>query len=147
MHGAMKLLVYQLRLSAQLEMADSGQQPTAGSEGDTLVNDIFDMMSDMKIKKIDIGSERLYFNKNYYMTWSACANLCRGCRRQCKMMTMQPRLKSLTVLPQQRPLATHMVKLKVNSRVESTVGPVQLPVFVLCERRQWQNVRLSSLLD
>jgi hypothetical protein len=44
-------------------MADSGQQSTAGSELDTLVNDIFDMMSDMKIRKIDIGSERLYLNK------------------------------------------------------------------------------------
>ncbi len=44
-------------------MADSGQQPTGGSEVDKLVNDIFDMMSDMKIRKIDIGSERLYFNK------------------------------------------------------------------------------------
>ncbi len=44
-------------------MADSGQQPTAGSEVDTLVDDIFDMMSEMKIRKIDIGFKRLYFNK------------------------------------------------------------------------------------
>jgi hypothetical protein len=48
-------------------MAESGQQPTAGSELDTLVNVIFDMMSNMKIRKIDRGfeseSERLYFNK------------------------------------------------------------------------------------
>ncbi len=42
-------------------MADSGQQPTAVSEVHTLVNDIFDIMSDMKIRKIDIGSERQYF--------------------------------------------------------------------------------------
>jgi hypothetical protein len=46
-----------------LEMADSGQQPTAGSEVDTLVHDIFDMMSNMKIRKIAIGSLELYFNK------------------------------------------------------------------------------------
>ena len=46
-----------------MEMADSGQQPTAGSEVDTLVNDIFDMISDMKIRKIAIGSLELYFNK------------------------------------------------------------------------------------
>jgi hypothetical protein len=46
-------------------MADSGQQPTAGSDSSdvhTLVNDVFDMMSDMKIRKIDIGSESRYFN-------------------------------------------------------------------------------------
>ncbi len=63
MHRAMKYLVYQLRLSASLEMADSGQQPTAGSEVETLVNDIFDMMSEMKIRKIAIGFLEMYFNK------------------------------------------------------------------------------------
>jgi hypothetical protein len=43
------------------------------------------------------------------------------------------------------------VKLKVNNRVESTVEPEQMPVltgvFVMCERIQGQNVRLSALLD
>ncbi len=108
----------------------------------SLVNDIFDMMSDMKIRKIDIGSERLYFNKLLRDEPSlplevSAAILCRCCRRQCKMTAMQPRLTSLTVRPRQLPLATHMVKLKmklkVNNRVESTVEPVQMPVFVLCE--------------
>ncbi len=44
-----------------MEMAVSGQQPTAVSKVHTMVNDIFDMMSDMKIRKIYIASERQYF--------------------------------------------------------------------------------------
>ena len=44
-------------------MADSGQQQTADAEVDTLVNDIFEMLIEMDVRKIDISSERLYFNK------------------------------------------------------------------------------------
>jgi hypothetical protein len=57
------------------------------------------------------------------------------------MPAMQPRLASVPVQPRhcrQRPLATDMVKMKMNNRAESTVEPVQLPqlpVFLLCERR------------
>ncbi len=74
-------------------MSDSGQQPTAGSEIHTMVNYIFDMMmSDMQIRKIDIGSLGQYFTILLHevaslqpeSVLSACANLCRSCRRQCK---------------------------------------------------------------
>jgi hypothetical protein len=43
-------------------MANSGQQPTASAEVDTLVNDIFEMLIDMKIKRIDHSSHKLYFD-------------------------------------------------------------------------------------
>ena len=44
-------------------MADSGQQQSADAEVDMLVNDIFEMLIEMDVRKIDISSERLYFNK------------------------------------------------------------------------------------
>ena len=37
-------------------MADSGQQQTADAEVDTLVDDIFEMLMEMDVKKIDISS-------------------------------------------------------------------------------------------
>ena len=46
-------MVYQLRLSASSEMAESGQQPTVDA---TLVNDIFEMLMEMDIRKIDTGA-------------------------------------------------------------------------------------------
>jgi hypothetical protein len=47
-------------------MADSGQQPTAGAEVDTLVDEIFEMQMDMEIKRIDHSSHKLYIL--YYWT-------------------------------------------------------------------------------
>ena len=44
-------------------MADSGQQQPADAEVDTLVNDIFEMLTEMNARKIDISCERQYFNK------------------------------------------------------------------------------------
>ena len=44
-------------------MADSGEQPTADAEVDTLVNEIFEMLMDMEISKINISSQRLYLDK------------------------------------------------------------------------------------
>ncbi len=67
-------------------MADSGQQPTACSELDTVVNDIFDMMSDMKIRKIYIGSERLYFNKLLRDKPSLPLEV--SAERMCKLMSL-----------------------------------------------------------
>ncbi len=121
----------------------------------------------MKTRKIDIGAERLYFSRllrdepslppevSAERLHSFMSLLQKSRRRQCKMTAMQPRLTSQTVRLRQRPLATHMVnlevKLKVNNRVKSEVEPEQMPVltgvFVLCERRQGQNVMLSALLD
>jgi hypothetical protein len=127
-------------------MADLGQQPTAVSEVLTLVNDIFDMISDMKIRKSTSALSDSIL-PHYYMKCppyhrkslqSACANVCHGCRRQCKMTAMQPRLTSQTVRLRQRPLATHMVKLKVklkvNNRVEATVenNRVESTVWSVC---------------
>ncbi len=45
-------------------MADSGQQPTASAEVDTLVNEIFEMLMDMEIKRIDHrdSSDKLCFD-------------------------------------------------------------------------------------
>ena len=43
-------------------MADSGEQPTADAEVDTLVNEIFEMLMDMEIKRIDHSSHKLYFD-------------------------------------------------------------------------------------
>jgi hypothetical protein len=43
-------------------MADSGQQPTASAEVDTLVNEIFEMLMDMEIKRIDHSSHKLCFD-------------------------------------------------------------------------------------
>ncbi len=39
-----------------------GQQPTASAEVDTLVNEIFEMLMDMEIKRIDHSSHKLYFD-------------------------------------------------------------------------------------
>jgi hypothetical protein len=46
-------------VTASLEMADSGQPPT---EVDTLVNEIFEMLMDVEIKRIDHSSHKLYFD-------------------------------------------------------------------------------------
>ena len=43
-------------------MADSGQQPTASAEVDNLVNEIFEMLMDMEVKRIDHSSQKLYFD-------------------------------------------------------------------------------------
>jgi hypothetical protein len=44
-------------------MADSGQQPTVDAEVQTLVNDIFKMLLEMDIRKIDISLQRQYFDR------------------------------------------------------------------------------------
>ena len=41
-------------------MAESGQQPTVDA---TLVNDIFEMLMEMDIRKIDIRLQRQYFDR------------------------------------------------------------------------------------
>jgi hypothetical protein len=43
-------------------MADSGQQPTVSAEVYTLVNEIFEMLMDMDIKRINHSSHKLYFD-------------------------------------------------------------------------------------
>jgi hypothetical protein len=43
-------------------MADSGQQRTASAEVDSLVNEIFEMLMDMEIKRIDHSAHKLYFD-------------------------------------------------------------------------------------
>jgi hypothetical protein len=43
-------------------MADSGQQPVASAVVDTLVNEIFEMLMDMEIKRIDHSSHKLHFD-------------------------------------------------------------------------------------
>jgi hypothetical protein len=47
-------------------MADSGQQPTASADVDTLVNEIFEMLMDMEIKRIDHSSHKLYFDTIFH---------------------------------------------------------------------------------
>ena len=44
-------------------MADSGEQPTADAEVDTLVNAIFEMLMEIDESKINISSQRLYLDK------------------------------------------------------------------------------------
>jgi hypothetical protein len=79
----MKYIVFgdMLCQTATLEMADSGQQPTARAEVDTLVDEIFEMLMDMEIKRINHSSHKLYIL--YYGTCppspqksvrGACAN-------------------------------------------------------------------------
>ena len=75
-----------------LEMADSGQQPSAAV--DNLVNEIFEMQMDMEIKGIDHSSHG-QFSILYQGTCppcpgksvrSACANLCRRCGIKCRII-------------------------------------------------------------
>jgi hypothetical protein len=44
-------------------MADSGQQPTVDAEVQTLVNDIFEMLMAMDVRKNDISLQRQYFDR------------------------------------------------------------------------------------
>jgi hypothetical protein len=46
-------------------MAESGQQPTVDA---TLVNDIFEMLMEMDIRKIDIRLQRQYFDRPAQLT-------------------------------------------------------------------------------
>jgi hypothetical protein len=100
----MKYLLYQLRLSALLEMAarDSGQQPTADAKVDTLVNAIFEMLMEVDVRKIDIRTQKLYFEKllagcaQLTTTGSQCGApaqiyvaAAEDTSRQCKITTMQ----------------------------------------------------------
>jgi hypothetical protein len=119
----------------------------------------------MKIRKIDIGSERKYFTLLLHEVPSLPPEVI--AERMCKFMSLlQPEKtvqdasnaaaadkpdRSAPTAAIGHTVPTHMVKLKVklkvNNWVESTVEPGQMPVFVLCERIQRQNVRLSALLD
>ncbi len=96
-------------------MADSGQQPTAGSEVHTLVNDIFDMTSDMQLRKIDIGSLGQYFTILLHEVPSLPPEVSAERMRTGKFMSLLQKTvqndsnaaASLIVRPRQRPLATH----------------------------------------
>ncbi len=138
-------------------MADSGQQPTGRAEFDTLVDEIFEMLTEMEIKRIDYSSHKLYFDTILRDLPSFSPEVSAGRLRKFMSMlqkkfqthNLQTRLTSLTGRTSQQPLATHTVKIVPMPGI--IMMPCKtarmLPVLVLCERRQRQNERLSALME
>ena len=109
-------------------MAESGQQPTVDA---TLVNDIFEMLMEMDIRKIDIRLQRQYFDRLLH-----------------DLRNLQPPEVSVVRLRKFMSLLQKTVQNHSNAqRVESTVWTLRMPVFVLFEGTQRQNVRQSAILD
>ena len=108
-------------------MAESGQQPTVDA---TLVNDIFEMLMEMDIRKIDIRLQRQYFDR-----------ILHDLRNQPPEVSVVRLRKFMSLL--QKTVQNHSTA----QRVESTVWTLRMPVFVLCEGTQRQNVRQSAILD
>ena len=144
-------------------MADSGQQQPADAEVDTLVNDIFEMLIEMDVRKVDISCERQYFNKllqdvrNLQPPEVSAVHL----RKFMSLLqkTVQNHSEALNAAAADEPdglAPTAATPLRHSAatghthgdnQVESPVGTLHIPVPLLCEGTQRQNVRQSAIMD
>ena len=122
----------------------SRQHPSA--DVDNLVNEIFEILMEMETKGIDPSSFELYFDKHWQLhNLRALPPEVSAERLRKFMSTLQKRMESDNIAL--IAAAAELAGGKLPPKTEQMAGMPFKTVFVLCERRQRQNVTVSALLD